>query len=477
MSLTKVTFSMINGAPVNVLDYGAVGNGITDDTAAFQAAFNAGVSVYVPDGEYILSSKITVTNKPFNLQGSGRQRARLVWTNASGGIEVVDNTSGTNINAYRWQICNVTLATTYAGGGTALYLNTSNSQPEPAFTIENVDIRGDDLATDYWTIGIETLGGTVGFITNTYITGQEGTPAAGTKGIYHHEEPGSAAMVQFLTNVDIKFFDIGYHVVGEGALTIEGVTFTGCLIVQCNQCVKIDMSGASYTPPYWAFIGCQFDSVSGECIYIQKASQIMVNNCVFYGDVTASSVPLLQLIDCNDAWISNSYFIDFQTPVARTAIDINSTGYVRVFGCGFQDLAKGIDLDVASTYAIISNDQIFKNVTTLYVNSNLGDTNRISIGDVAVDTYNGKIEISNPNANAFIDFKSAASEDYDCRIQQVSNGLVMTVGGDSGTKYEGLKLTSAGKPIMTEIPSSAAGLPKGSIWYDPADSNRIKFVP
>lgn len=38
MSLTKVSYSMITGAPVNVMDFGAVCNGIADDTQAVQDA-------------------------------------------------------------------------------------------------------------------------------------------------------------------------------------------------------------------------------------------------------------------------------------------------------------------------------------------------------------------------------------------------------------------------------------------------------
>jgi hypothetical protein len=56
MALTKATFSMIEGAPVNVLDFGAVGNGVADDTAAIQAALNSappeGLKLYFPAGTY-----------------------------------------------------------------------------------------------------------------------------------------------------------------------------------------------------------------------------------------------------------------------------------------------------------------------------------------------------------------------------------------------------------------------------------------
>jgi hypothetical protein len=59
MSLTKATYSMISGAPVNVRDFGAVGNGVTDDTAAIQAALDVGGNVYFPGGTYKVTGALT----------------------------------------------------------------------------------------------------------------------------------------------------------------------------------------------------------------------------------------------------------------------------------------------------------------------------------------------------------------------------------------------------------------------------------
>lgn len=61
MSLTKVSYSMITGAPVNVLDYGADPTNTNDSTAAMQAAHNTGKLVYYPAGSYKFTS-ITLTD-------------------------------------------------------------------------------------------------------------------------------------------------------------------------------------------------------------------------------------------------------------------------------------------------------------------------------------------------------------------------------------------------------------------------------
>lgn len=56
MALTKVTFSMIDGAPANIKDFGAVGDGVTDDTTAIQEALDSSLSVYAPAGTYVISA-------------------------------------------------------------------------------------------------------------------------------------------------------------------------------------------------------------------------------------------------------------------------------------------------------------------------------------------------------------------------------------------------------------------------------------
>jgi hypothetical protein len=64
MALTKATYSMILGAAINVRDYGAVGDGSANDTAAIQAAFTAAIAagnnIYYPPGTY-KQGPVTIT--------------------------------------------------------------------------------------------------------------------------------------------------------------------------------------------------------------------------------------------------------------------------------------------------------------------------------------------------------------------------------------------------------------------------------
>jgi hypothetical protein len=73
MSLTKVSYSMITGTPVNILDYGAVGDGSADDTTAIQAALTYADSirgyVVIPTGTFVISDTLDPGNA--NIVGQG----------------------------------------------------------------------------------------------------------------------------------------------------------------------------------------------------------------------------------------------------------------------------------------------------------------------------------------------------------------------------------------------------------------------
>lgn len=64
MSLTKVSYSMIEGAPKNVLDYGAFNDGTnaTATTAAIQAALDLAGAIYLPAGTYTIDAPLIVKN-------------------------------------------------------------------------------------------------------------------------------------------------------------------------------------------------------------------------------------------------------------------------------------------------------------------------------------------------------------------------------------------------------------------------------
>ena len=61
---------------VSVKDFGAVGDGVTDDTAAVELALNSGYDVYFPDGTYLLTDTINVTTTGYQKM-YGEQGASL----------------------------------------------------------------------------------------------------------------------------------------------------------------------------------------------------------------------------------------------------------------------------------------------------------------------------------------------------------------------------------------------------------------
>jgi len=76
---------------VSIKDFGAVGDGITNDRAAIQAALNTGKNIYIPDGIYLFNSSINYTAGGQTIYGSGNNSVLK-----SGAGSVYINTNGKN---------------------------------------------------------------------------------------------------------------------------------------------------------------------------------------------------------------------------------------------------------------------------------------------------------------------------------------------------------------------------------------------
>jgi hypothetical protein len=96
MSLTKVTYSMISGASVNVLDFGATGDGVTNDASAIQAAIDSlsatGGTVFLPVGNYLVGATILMPNKNTCLVGESSSGEGITLNGAT--VITASHTSG-----------------------------------------------------------------------------------------------------------------------------------------------------------------------------------------------------------------------------------------------------------------------------------------------------------------------------------------------------------------------------------------------
>lgn len=79
MALTKSRNRMRAGAPVSVLDYGAVLDGVTDDTAAWNAALATGRVIEFPEGQSRITNRLNFSaTEGSSITGAGRYKSQFL---------------------------------------------------------------------------------------------------------------------------------------------------------------------------------------------------------------------------------------------------------------------------------------------------------------------------------------------------------------------------------------------------------------
>jgi hypothetical protein len=126
MALTKVTYSLIDASPIYISDYGAVGDGVTDDTSAINAAITAAATgkqglVFESGKTYLVASQISISNSgntvPVYVDGNGSTLiAKSTFTDAA--VLYVENPQG-KVNTF--SVRNLFIDGNATGGSTANY--------------------------------------------------------------------------------------------------------------------------------------------------------------------------------------------------------------------------------------------------------------------------------------------------------------------------------------------------------------------
>lgn len=139
-SSSPMTWTTVN---VHVRQYGCVGNGTADDTTCFQNAINAvqgtTATLYCDGGRYKITSSLTVTAAPFNLEGAGSCEIAPsatsgtvygLYLNFLSGANLTTVTVNVNNTSRATQSTNqvtVSSATGYSVGSEVLLTGTQNS--------------------------------------------------------------------------------------------------------------------------------------------------------------------------------------------------------------------------------------------------------------------------------------------------------------------------------------------------------------
>lgn len=208
MSLTKASFSLINGAPLNIQDFGAVGDGVADDTAAFNSVIAYVNSIGNTGRENVVGATIYC---PYRYRITGNLTAITVsgvsFVGASAGQSVILVANTVQNAVFTWSNTGVNII---IGGGLQ---NIKIEYPNGPF---NASCRVADLLL---TSGISFLNVDVERIAGFLRLGGSGATTAAVTAV--------SGLTGAVENVGAKTFDLRYGAglkVSDSQLYVRGVS-------------------------------------------------------------------------------------------------------------------------------------------------------------------------------------------------------------------------------------------------------------
>lgn len=273
--LLAVAPYLASAQPLNVKSYGAVGNGSTDDTGAFNAALAAapltGAEIYIPAGTYKLTSTLSVVDKSIAFRGEGQRLSILRWDAGSDGL----NFQSTTTNNRTLTIKSLSFLRGGASAGAAIngsWAATSGWHGNNGLvttSIEDVNIASYPYNSGIgWVSGIALVNATNAKIRNFAIMGAD--LAAGNSGIIFT----GRSVSNYVSDGDISHFYYGISTWNDS----EAFHITDVEIIAVVSGIRL-VGGTSARGT--SIQGCHVNS-TGEGIATWGFSELAISNNLIY---------------------------------------------------------------------------------------------------------------------------------------------------------------------------------------------------
>lgn len=381
-----------NSDTVNVKDFGATGNGTTDDRAAIQAAIDTGKHVYMPTGTYRIGSTLGLYYTGQIISGDGRTNTVLIadytqgWdTNSTSILYMAPSEPGASIRDLGVKCVQPDTATRGSLYAYPVVLNAKNC---PRFQVINckftnamygIDMRGNSggatiegLEMSCYTLGIQ-------------IDGSLDTVRVNKLQYWPFDMTGNQSSI---------FFDSSN----------KGMQVGRCDDLKVNQClfinggIQIDFIDGTYGPATGACFGCisdtDFDN-NASLRMNQTGGIIAIQDCFFTIGVSTQQPIVLQsgnlkVIGC-----------DFSAAVVVSNYQIVQNGgvgssYLQVIGCRFTNSGPGAgyininngDAVISDNYFLVGPNQTWSNPLVYITNSGRVNFNNNRARDKGTGTGN-----------------------------------------------------------------------------------------
>lgn len=465
MSLTKVTYAMIEGAVVNVLDYGADSTGSDDSYAAIQAAIDSltsGGCVYLPSGSYSISDSLTIDGDNISIVGDGAGSSKIIadadsfdlLTIATGssqitieGIEFVGAATTALVDP-QWAIfSDVTDASNNVTVKNCYFNNVNNGIAcgnGTYYIVENnlfEELIGTSASNGYGVTAFGATGGYHSILGNTFI----GTTGKGRHAVYltngtSYSEVCNNIVKDFNSNnLYIRATSAQPGVVGN---LIDGNICTGGGDSSTNEAGAIVIAGNATLNTISNNAVSQFDNV-GIIVTHFSAGNVCKYNKVTTNYVSGCSLQGIQITGASETFVNANRVYNCSQLVSGdvSGIELKSVGSggagdaVNPANCVFSNnLVSGADhktafviqpATIVPTGAVVTNN-IF------YAGATAGEAVNLNIPSGVVVNYAWNIS-DQSSALSFADIKQNISRsgpfDFPSISANSTEELTRTVGG------------------------------------------------